>query len=163
MSVATLKSLFEYKRWANRELFDMIERLPADEKRLPMVRTLSHIYVADRIFRAHLAGELHSFTSPHVAEVPALADLRREVEDTDEWYLQYVTNLTPEALAQRIHFRFTDGDLGTLSREEILLHITMHGCYHRGNVGQMLRERGLPPPLDIYTRFLHQKEPDRRS
>jgi uncharacterized damage-inducible protein DinB len=163
MSVATLKSLFEYKRWANRELFDMIERLPADEKRLPMVRTLSHIYTADRIFRAHLAGELHSFASTHMPELPTLADLRRDVEDTDEWFLLYVSNLTPEALEQRIHFRFTDGDLGTLSREEILLHITTHGCYHRGNVGQMLRDRGLPPPFDIYTRFLHQKEPDRRS
>jgi uncharacterized damage-inducible protein DinB len=128
-----------------------------------MLRTLGHIYVTDRIYRAHLAGEAHAFTSPHLLEIPPLATLRREVEDTDEWYLQYVSRLQPEELEQKIHFRFTDGDMGAMSREEILQHISTHGCYHRGNVGQMLRDRGVPPPRDLYTRFLHQMEPARRG
>jgi uncharacterized damage-inducible protein DinB len=162
MSLATLKSLFEFKRWANRELFDLLGTLPEDSL-APMLRTLGHIYTTDRIFVAHLKGEPHSFTSAHMLTLPALADLRKGQEETDEWYLQHVSTLKPEALHERIHFRFTDGDTGAMSRNEILLHIVTHGCYHRGNVGQMLRERGLPPPRELYTRFLHAAEPSRRD
>jgi uncharacterized damage-inducible protein DinB len=163
MSLAMLKSLFAFKRWSNRELFDTLEGLPDTAELTPMIRTLGHIYVTDRIFRAHLSDEPHAFTSPHLQEIPTLAALRREVEETDEWYLQYVSAMKPEALDENIHFQFTDGDMGTLSREEILHHISTHGCYHRGNVGQMLRDRGVPPPRDLYTRYLHQIEPARRN
>lgn len=163
MSVATLESLFAFKLWSNKELFEALGTLNAAESVQPMLRTLSHIYVTDRIFRAHLSGVPHSYTSPHLVPPPTLSELRAAVEETDEWYLQYVSSLTPEALAERIQFQFTDGDMGSMSREEMLLHITTHGCYHRGNVGQMLRDRGVSPPRDLYTRFLHQTEPARRS
>jgi uncharacterized damage-inducible protein DinB len=163
MSVDMLKSLFAFKRWSNKELFDTLAGLPAAAELTPMLRSLGHIYVTDRIFRAHLSGEPHAFTSPHLQQIPSLAELRRQVEETDEWYLQYVSALKPEQLEERIHFRFTDGDMGTMTREEILHHITTHGCYHRGNVGQMLRDRGVPPPRDLLTRFLHQVEPARRG
>jgi uncharacterized damage-inducible protein DinB len=162
MSLATLKSLFAFKSWSSIEMFDLLETLPA-ESLTPMLRTLGHIYTTDRIFVAHLKGEPHGFTSPHMLTLPTLADLRRGQEETDEWYLQYVSALQPEALEEKIHFHFTDGDTGTMSRDEILQHIITHGCYHRGNVGQMLRERGLPPPRELFTRFLHVTEPSRRD
>ena len=50
-----------------------------------------------------------------------------------------------------------------MSREEILLHVITHGGYHRGNVGQVLKSISFAPPRDLYTRFLHQSEPARRS
>jgi len=161
-AVATLQSLFEFKRWSNRELFDLLATLP-EQGLAPMLRTLGHIYTTDCIFVAHLKGVPHSYTSPHVPTLPALAELRKGQEETDDWYLQYLSTLQPEALQEKIRFRFTDGDMGSMSREEILQHICTHGCYHRGNVGQMLRDRGLPPPRDLFTRFLHATEPERRD
>ncbi|WP_423234932.1 DinB family protein [Amphibiibacter pelophylacis] len=60
-------------------------------------------------------------------------------------------------------FTFTDGERGSMTREEMLLHIITHGSYHRGNVGQMLKSIGMNPPRDLYTRFLHAVEPQRRD
>jgi uncharacterized damage-inducible protein DinB len=165
MSVATLKSLFAYKAWANQELFAVLAAVPAEkaEQVHGCIRTLNHIYVVDRIFRAHLGGDVRPFDATNTKETPSLALLRDAVADTDAWYVSYVAGLSEDALAEVLGFTFTDGDAGRMSREEMLLHVTAHGAYHRGNVGQMLKAIPVQPPRDLYTKFLHQSEPRRRS
>jgi len=165
MSTATLRSLFGYKSWANRELFAMLAGLPSQhaDHLHTCIRTLNHIYVVDRIFWAHLAGEPRPFDSTNTKSTPTLAQLQSEVAATDTWYEQYVSSLSAKQLDEIIDFRFTDGDSGRMSREEILLHVITHGGYHRGNVGQVLKSLSIAPPRDLYTKFLHQSEPARRE
>jgi len=165
MTIATLQSLFRFKAWANSELFALLGRLP-QEQADPLqgcVRTLNHIYIVDRIFRAHLSGEARPFDATHTRELPSLAQLQADVQATDQWYVDHVSNLTEAGAAEVIDFTFTDGDKGRMSREEILLHVITHGGYHRGNVGQMLKSISVAPPRDLYTKFLHQSEPARRQ
>jgi uncharacterized damage-inducible protein DinB len=165
MSSATLKSLFGHKSWANGELFTLLATLPA-ERADPLhtcIRTLNHIYVVDRIFRAHLAAEPRPFDATNTKSTPSLAQLQAEVAATDAWYENYVAGLSPTDLAEVLDFQFTDGDSGRMTREEILLHVITHGAYHRGNVGQVLKSISVAPPRDLYTRFLHQSEPARRQ
>ncbi|MBV8603919.1 MAG: DinB family protein [Pelomonas sp.] len=165
MSTQTLKSLFDFKAWANAELFAKLEALPAEhaETRHASVRTLNHIYVVDRIFRAHLEGTPRPFDATNTKDTPTLGALRRDMLDTDAWYQAYVAELDAAELAAAIDFRFTDGDAGRMTREEMLVHVITHGGYHRGNVGQLLKGIGVAPPRELYTRFLHQSEPARRG
>ncbi|HVL76482.1 MAG TPA: DinB family protein [Noviherbaspirillum sp.] len=165
MSVTTLKSLFAYKAWANTELFALLDTLPSEhsDEAHTCIRTLNHIYVVDRLFRARLAGESIPFNATNTNETPTLADLRAEVGSTDAWYVQYVSSLADPALSEVLDFTFADGDRGRMSREEVLLHVITHGAYHRGNVGQVLKSISIAPPRDLYTKFLHQSEPTRRE
>lgn len=165
MSTATLKSLFAYKAWANAELFALLGTLPpghADQLH-GCIRTLNHIHVVDRIFRAHLSGEPRPFDATNTKETPTLGQLRSDVEATDAWYVHHVSSLAEPALAETVAFTFTDGDAGRMSREEILLHVITHGGYHRGNVGQVLKSISIAPPRDLYTKYLHVSEPGRRK
>ncbi len=165
MSTETMMSLFGYKCWANSELFSLLAALPPEhsERVHTCVRTLNHIYVVDRIFRAHLSGEPRPFDATNTKATPSLEQLRADVEATDAWYRNYVSSLTAPALSEVLAFTFTDGDQGRMSREEILLHVLTHGGYHRGNVGQVLKSISVAPPRDLYTKFLHQSEPGRRD
>lgn len=165
MSTATMQSLFAYKAWANAELFAALAALPPGQADAlqSCIRTLNHIYVVDRIFRAHLAGEPRPFDATHTRTLPALGELRADVEATDAWYVDYVCKLAEPALSEAIAFTFTDGDKGRMTREEILLHVITHGGYHRGNVGQVLKSISVMPPRDLYTKFLHVSEPARRT
>jgi len=165
MTTTTLKSLFGYKAWANSELFDLLVKLPAEHADAlhTCIRTLNHIYVVDRIFRAHLSAEPRPFDATNTKDTPTLAQLRSDVEATDAWYLDYASGLTASAVNETVSFDFTDGDRGSMSREEILLHVATHGGYHRGNVGQVLKSIAINPPRDLYTKFLHQSEPVRRQ
>jgi uncharacterized damage-inducible protein DinB len=162
MSRSLLKTLFDYKAWANVELFDVFSTVTSETDLHAAIRTMNHIYVVDRIFRAHLLGEAHGYETTNTKATPTLASLRAAVLETDSWYQQYVGSLDEEALAGKLQFKFTDGDMGLMSREEMLMHVITHGGYHRGNVGQVLKNISVSPPRDILTKFLHVSEPQRR-
>jgi uncharacterized damage-inducible protein DinB len=161
----TIQSLFAQKSWANNELFNALAAITDAEHaqaRHTAIRTLNHIYVVDRIFRAHLLGELHGYSATNTGATPDLDELQYSVAETDAWYLSYVSEASAGLLSESIAFRFTDGDPGTMTREEMLLHVITHGSYHRGNVGQILKSISVAPPRDLFTRFLHISEPTRR-
>lgn len=165
MSKKILSSLFAQKAWANRELFDVVASISATDHAAPLhmvIRTLNHIYVVDRIFRAHLLSEKHGYTATNTPEMPELAELHFAVTETDIWFENYVSKLGGQELGESLVFQFTDGDSGTMAREEMLFHVLTHGSYHRGNVGQVLKDISVAPPRDLLTKFLHVREPSRR-
>lgn len=162
MSLSILKSLFGHKAWANAELFQVLATVRPQNDLHTAIRTMNHIYVVDRIFRAHLLGEAHGYEASNTKDTPTLEELRAAVEQTDAWYQQYVDGLDEAVLLEKLRFTFTDGDSGQMSREEMLMHVITHGGYHRGNVGQVLKNISVAPPRDLLTKFLHTSEPQRR-
>jgi uncharacterized damage-inducible protein DinB len=166
MSQKILASLFAQKSWANRELFDVLASVTSTEHAASLhtaIRTLNHIYVVDRIFRAHLADEKHPYTATNTPETPELGELHFAAAETDLWFENYVANMEGQMLEQSLAFSFTDGDSGRMTREEMLFHVLTHGSYHRGNVGQVLKNISVAPPRDLFTKFLHVHEPSRRQ
>jgi uncharacterized damage-inducible protein DinB len=161
-----LPTLFAQKAWANNELFNQLATVTAPEHAEAVhsaIRTLNHIYVVDRIFRAHLLGEPHGYTATNTDATPSLGELHFAAAETETWYEQYCAAITPEQLKESISFQFTDGDAGRMTREEMLAHIITHGAYHRGNVGQILKSISVAPPRDLLTKFLHVRESERRA
>jgi uncharacterized damage-inducible protein DinB len=162
----TLPSLFAFKTWADTELLGLVEQAslanPPGGLR-SAIRRLNHVNVSDRIFRAHLAGEPHTFTDTNTEETPTVAALKADMAENDRWFGHYVNSCSAQHLQEIVRFTFTDGDKGAMSREEMLLHVITHGGYHRGNVGEMLEAVGVEAPRDLYTRFLHHTQPARRQ
>lgn len=161
----TIHSLFAQKSWADNELFNLLSTVASAQHAAAAhtaIRTLNHIHVVDRIFRAHLLGEEHGYTATNTEATPELGELQFSVAETDAWFEQYASAVSAAQLGDSISFRFTDGDAGTMTREEMLLHVITHGAYHRGNVGQVLKSIAVAPPRDLYTRFLHASQPTRR-
>lgn len=167
MSTASLlHSLFKYKAWSNDQLFVELAKLdPVTQKEAQhnAMRILNHIYVVDQIFAAHLSGAVQSLNATNTTETPTVEALRDGVAMLDAWYVDYTADLSPEQLAENIAFTFTDGEKGRMTREEMLTHVSLHAAYHRGAAGRIMVQAGTPPPRDLYTRFLHQSEPARRT
>jgi len=165
MSKTILRSLFAQKSAANGELFDVLASVSSEDAAAVQmaIRTLNHIFVVDRIFRAHLLGENHNYAATNTPDTPELGSLNFAVAETDLWFEDYVAGITDESLAETVSFQFTDGDAGRMTREEMLAHVIAHGAYHRGNVGQVLKGIEVTPPRDLFTKFLHVREPARRQ
>lgn len=163
--MSTFQSLFGHKASIDRQLFAALATADPEQHSKEVrdaLDLLHHIYIVDRIFRAHLLGEEHGFSAAKSDLTPRLSELQSKVAETDAWYEDYVSSLPVDRLGETIEFSFTDGDKGTLSREEILLHVITHGSNHRGNVSQILKSISVSPPRDLYTKYLHESEPARR-
>ena len=155
----TLEKLFRYKAWANDALLTALAGLAEDSPVTGLaIRALSHAYIVDRIFAAHMRGEAHPYISANASELPALDELAADIRRSDRDYLDYVTRLDHEQLAERIDFTFTDGAPGRMSREEMLLHVITHGVGHRGQVSAVLLLNTMSPAKDGFTTYLHEAE-----
>jgi uncharacterized damage-inducible protein DinB len=166
MSLRILQSLYGQKSWTNNQLFTALSTVSVQthpEAVHTALRTLNHIYVVDQIFRGHLTQTAHGYATTNTEATPSVEELHLAAADTDAWYEAYVKHLDPATLQDSIRFAFTDGDAGRMTREEMLFHVLTHGAYHRGNVGQVLKSIAVTPPRDLFTKYLHEREPARRQ
>ena len=157
--VSTLERVFSYKAKANDEILAAMrgfeQTSPAREI---AVRVLNHTYAVDQIFAANLRRAEHEYTSPNPGLAPSLDELSAAITTSDRWYIDYVSGLDEAQLAERIDFTFTDGLPGRMSREEMLMHVTVHGEYHRGQISLIMMENSITPPGDGFTSYLHKAE-----
>lgn len=158
-------ALFKFKAKSNREILADLVKSGLDASHtdgMTAIRTMNHTYVVDQIFKAHLTGTSHRYDAANTAQTPFLSELQAEIIEVDGWFIDYARSLAAAQLAERIVFKFTDGKQGSMTREEILLHVITHGAYHRGAVGLILLRHGVTPPSETFTRYLHEAEPARR-
>lgn len=157
MSSQTYSQLMAIKRWADRGLHDVVgqnfDRLTQEEASI-MLRIFDHIHTVDRIFQHHLRGLPHTFRAPRSEKMPELQQLARSAREIDDWYVSYVDNLPESDFEEPIDFVFTSGKPARMRRGQIILHVCLHGTYHRGNAGAVLQLKGLTPSRDSITDFL---------
>lgn len=161
-SLRHLQMLTRYREWADRLLYQSLAAVP--ESRLTaaqpivfgsLLRTLNHVYCMDQVWKAHLLGEQHGFTSRNPEACPAFDALRHAQAEIDDWYVRYAESLDERACDEVVHFTFIGGGEGAMRRGDILLHVVNHGTYHRGHVATMMYGLSVPPPttdLPVYLR-----------
>lgn len=159
----TLQRLFRYKAWANDELLTALAKLDGESRITGLaIKALSHSYIVDRIFAAHLRGKTHAYPSANPNEMPTLEDLSADIRKSDREYVDYVSTLDRGQLAQQIDFVFTDGAAGRMSREEMLMHVITHGIGHRGQVSAVMLLNSVAAAKDGFTTYLHESEASTR-
>ena len=155
----TLQRLFHYKLWANDALLNALAELGSSSPITGLaIKALSHTYIVDQIFAAHLRRMEHTFAAPNLDQMPNLEDLSLDIRASDKEYLTYVSRLEPADLAERIDFTFTDGAPGSMTREEMLMHVITHGVGHRGQISAVMILNSRKPASDGFTTFLHTTE-----
>ena len=161
-----LHEAVRYKSWADRRTLDAVAALDAhrDATTLDFARQqLHHLVRVQELFRARALGQAEPHDSTNADPVPALGELDQRLTASNEWLQSWLAGLEPPALAQPVRFRFTDGQRGCLSREELVFHLVNHATYHRGAIGHALDRCGAARPADTYTVFIHAAQPQRRQ
>ena len=155
--------LVAMKRWADHGLYDAadrhLEKLSPQDAFL-MLRVLDHMHAVDRIFQHHLQGRAHTFRAARSEELPGIGALASRTREVDDWYVSYVDSLAASDADEPVEFVFTSGKPARMTRGEIILHVCLHGSYHRGNAGALLQLRDITPSRDGITDFL-EAEPFR--
>ena len=139
-----LRALLDHMAWADEGILDSL-RQPGVPKRA--IELYAHILGAENVWltrleqRPQAVAVWPSLTLEECAEL--LAENRRR-------YDAYLERLTSDDLRRSVHYRNSAGVEFDTPIEDILLHVAMHGSYHRGQVSLLVRDAGAEPrPTDF--------------
>ena len=111
---------------------------------------------------AHILGAEHVWLArleERQRELPVWPSLTLEqcetvARDNSRGFRAYVNRLTSEDLQRTVHYRNSAGLEFDSGIEEILLHVALHGSYHRGQVTLLVRGAGAEPAPSDYIAFV---------
>ncbi len=117
-----LQTLTRYRAWADRLLYQSLAAMPGSSltREQPIVfgsilRTLNHVHCMDQVWKAHLEGVTHGFTSRNPDDCPAFDMLRDAQTSSNDWYIDLAETLDEQAWDETIHFTFIGGGQGAMA------------------------------------------------
>jgi uncharacterized damage-inducible protein DinB len=158
-ALQSIRTLFEFNRWANERTLDAAAALPADAYERPLGgsfpslrATLEHMLGAEITwlvrFQGDAAGRVTDFSEYH-----DLAALRRLWDATWLEQQRFLDSLTDDALERPLAFRTRTGIEGAQPLVEVLRHVVNHATYHRGQVTTLVRQLGGSGAVTDYILF----------
>ena len=144
-----MRRLFAHARWADERALEALRGAAAAPAEA--LKVYAHVLGAEHTWLTRLRGE-----PAEVAIWPALgieecAALARENADG---YDAFLNSLAPGGLAREVEYRNSAGERFRTRIDDILLHVALHGSYHRGQVAVLLRQDGAAPLPTDYIAFI---------
>jgi uncharacterized damage-inducible protein DinB len=140
--------LLEHLVWADRRVLDALREADAPPPRA--MRLYAHILAAEHIWASRLAGKVP--VHPVWPEL-SLAECAGLSARNEAVYRDLLRSLDAAGLARAVPYVNSAGQAFTSTVEDILLHVCLHGQYHRGQVALLLREAGAAPATTDYIAF----------
>jgi uncharacterized damage-inducible protein DinB len=145
----TLSKLFEHLRWAD-------ERVHASllAARNPPPHTLdlyAHIVAAEHVWLSRIRGE-----KPEVEVWPqlSLSQCAELASRNSDELSALVDTVDEDGLDSGITYRNSAGAQFTSALRDILIHVALHGTYHRGQIAAAVRAGGDTPASTDYIAFV---------
>lgn len=140
-----LTKLVDHLAWANEHVLDSLRTAPGTDPRA--LELFAHVLGAEHVWLSRLAQRPSRYAVWPTLSLDECAALA--AENVAE-LRSLVERLTPAELAREVDYRNSAG-LPFRSRvEDIVLHVALHGTYHRGQVALVVRgSGGEPAPTDF--------------
>ena len=159
MSVAMIRDLYEYHRWANRRLFEFAAGLGeaacgrevGAHFSMPTVMGMfGHLYGADWIWLSRWRGT--SPTRLPGPEFTSMAEVRRTWDPLEAEQRAFVDALGEADLARSVEYRNTEGRPFRAPLGPLLQHVANHATHHRSEIATMVTIlSGSPPDTGLST------------
>jgi uncharacterized damage-inducible protein DinB len=151
MNTIDIKYIFDYNRWANKTILEVVSRLTPEQFTKDLhsshrsVRdTIVHILAAEWIWLERWKG-----VSPKAlldpADFPNVESVTTRLSEVADDTGEFIHGLTDEALTHAVTYTNTKGEKWTYSLGQMMQHVANHSSYHRGQVATMLRQLGVEP------------------
>jgi uncharacterized damage-inducible protein DinB len=139
-----LTRLIGHLAWADDRVLAALRSATAPDP--SCLEVLAHILATEHVWLARMREE-----APHHPVWPPLSleECAGLVRANQRELTAYLAGLTAADLPRGVTYRNSAGTQFTSSVEDMLLHVCLHGAYHRGQIAWALRRGGgVPLPTD---------------
>jgi uncharacterized damage-inducible protein DinB len=147
-----LLDLVGHMRWADTVVADALAsvvRQPDRTKVADPVSVFAHVAATEHLWYSRIRGtptELAVWPELSVAESRAIAVRHADLFDE-------IVAGGGDVLDQIVSYRNSAGRDFRNSVRDIVVHVTMHGSYHRGQIARLVRASGGEPPYTDYIQY----------
>ncbi len=153
-TLETIRQLYDYNLWANREFTEYFGRAPQPNEKA--IRVFAHLLVAEKTWLARILNENSDNTGANFwagetrEQCAALFAENRLVFD------EFFADLTEEKLDASFAYKNSRGTAFENTPREALTHVFLHSMYHRGQAAQAIRLAGDAPPSTDFIQYLRR-------
>ena len=139
-----IRQLVAHMEWADTRVLGALRAAPL----LPVpLELFGHVLGAEQVWLARLE---HRKSAVAVWPGLTLDQCAKVAADNAAGFKRLVESLSEADLDVEIEYTNTAGDGFRTSRSDILVHVMMHGSYHRGQIAASVRADGAEPaPTDF--------------
>lgn len=139
-----LTKLFDHMEWADARVLEGLRAQPGCDVRA--LEIYAHVLGAEHVWLTRLQERP---TREAVWPVLSLERAAALAEENAAGYRAVLAGLTREEARRAVSYRNSAGQAFRSAIEDILLHVALHGTYHRGQVALLVRAAGgTPVPTD---------------
>ena len=152
MDKQTLLRLLDHMHWADRRTLESLQTTPSIDKTSTTI--FLHLLTTEKLYLSRLSEE-DPFPQNFWPGYPfnELGDLMRMVHADMHQFLAQETNLS---IVQPVRYRNSKGAYYETPKHEMLIHLTLHGEHHRGQIAQRIRESGGIPAVSDYIIYVRE-------
>jgi uncharacterized damage-inducible protein DinB len=143
--------LFEYDHWANLRIIDALEKLDTPPERALLL--MSHILNAQMVWFTRVAND-HLVVSPW--DLLPVSWLKETAERSFQKWDSLIKDTDEQEFNKIIKYQNTTGASFETPLGEILIHLTHHAAYHRGQIISLLKPMVNPLPATDYIVWLRE-------
>ncbi len=150
--IDVVRGLFDYDGWSVARSLASLES--AASQNPAAARPLAHLLVAEKVWLMRLRGE--DTAGVDLAPELSLAECEKLADENRQGFSAFLAALPGDALDSEVTYRNSKGTEFRTRVRDILLHVVLHGAYHRGQVASALRAGGGTPANTDYITFVRE-------
>lgn len=153
MDLDYVRKLFAYDNWANRQALASLAAMPAPTAR--SIQLMAHIVGTEWLWHSRLLSRPAA-----VAVWPdlGLANCEQHLAKLQQAWREYLDGLDSGKLESTVNYRNTKGEDWTNTVCDILMHVVMHGVYHRGQIAAQVRAAGGTPAYSDFIEGVRRRQ-----
>lgn len=144
-----LTSFTQYEHWANERLLPVVLALDEAAQQQVIVssfpsiyKTFLHIWDANTIWWQRLQ-RVEEVVVPSLSFHPTMAEIEKGLLESNRKWIDWVKEANMNDIEAMLPYKTMKGDAFTQPVYDILLHLSNHGSYYRGQLVTMLRQLGV--------------------
>jgi uncharacterized damage-inducible protein DinB len=151
-NIETFERLFRWDAWANGRVIGALEALKAPPRRA--VDRMAHVCRAQELWLSRMGNGEWAEGRSLFPEGADLEEVALDAQVLAARWAQVFRVLRDDSLDETIVYNTTEGEPFETRRRDILLQLTHHGSYHRGQVAVDMKGEGHACPATDYIFFV---------